>query len=98
MRLIQSGASGENLAAEVYSLIARTLARLISQAACETGLTDVLLAGGVASSALLRALLPERVRRLNEKIQIYWARPELSGDNAAGVALIGCDRLKEGCA
>jgi len=98
MRWIEAGSSGGNLAAEVYSLIARTLARLISQAASETGLMDVLLAGGVASSAALRALLPKRVRRVNEKIQIYWARPELSGDNAAGVALIGCDRLKEGCA
>jgi N6-L-threonylcarbamoyladenine synthase len=94
MRLIQGNARREDVAAEVYSLLSRTLARLISQAASETGLKDVLLAGGVASSALLRALLPERVRRLNEKIQIHWARPELSGDNAAGVALIGCDRLK----
>ncbi len=98
MRLIQAGAPQENVAAEVYSLLARTLARLISQAACETCLQDVLLAGGVASSALLRALLPERLRRLNENIRVHWAKPELSGDNAAGVALIGCDRLKEECA
>jgi N6-L-threonylcarbamoyladenine synthase len=98
MRLIQAGAPQENVAAEVYSLLARTLARLISQAVCETGLQDVLLAGGVASSALLRALLPERLRRLNEHIRVHWAKPELSGDNAAGVALIGCDRLKEECA
>ncbi len=100
MRLIQAGAGAENVAAEVYSLIARTLSRLISQAASQTGLQDVLLAGGVASSALLRALLPERLRRLKADIRIHWARPELSGDNAAGVALIGCDRLrlKEECA
>ncbi len=98
MRLIESGAAAENVAAEVYSLLARTLARLVSQAAGATGLTDVLLAGGVASSGLLRALLPERLRRLNEAVRVQWARPELSGDNAAGVALIGCDHLKEGCA
>lgn len=94
MRLIQSGAGRENVAAEVYSLLARTLSRLISQASSQTNLQDVLLAGGVASSALLRALLPDRLRRLNAKIRIHWARPELSGDNAAGVALIGCDRLR----
>jgi N6-L-threonylcarbamoyladenine synthase len=58
----------------------------------------VLRAGGVASSALLKALVPERLRRLNGAIRLHWARPELSGDNAAGVALIGCDHLKEGCA
>ncbi len=97
MRLIQSGAAPENAAAEVYSLLARALARLISQASGATGLMDVLLAGGVASSALLRALLPGRLSRLNEAVRVQWARPELSGDNAAGVALIGCDHLKEGC-
>jgi len=97
-RLIQSGAEAENVAAEVYSLIARTLARLISQAASQTGLRDALLAGGVASSALLRALLPDRLKRLNGNVRLHWARPELSGDNAVGVALIGCDRLKEECA
>ena len=96
MRRIQAGAPPEDVAAETYSLLARTLARLISQAASETGLFDVLLAGGVASSTLLRELLPDRLRRLNDSVRIHWARPELSGDNAAGVALIGCDRLKEG--
>jgi N6-L-threonylcarbamoyladenine synthase len=98
MRHIEAGVPPEAVAAEVYSLLSRTLARLISQAAAETGLTDVLLAGGVASSRLLRALLPERLGRLNDSVRIHWAKPELSGDNAAGVALIGCDRLKEGCA
>ncbi len=98
MRFIQAGAPPEAVAAEVYSHLARTLARLISQAADETGLSDVLLAGGVASSALLRRLLPERMNRLNDSIRVHWAKPALSGDNAAGVALIGCDRLKEGCA
>lgn len=96
MRRIQAGAPPEDVAAETYSLLARALARLISQAASETGLFDVLLAGGVASSTLLRELLPDRLRRLNDSVRIHWARPELSGDNAAGVALIGCDRLKEG--
>jgi N6-L-threonylcarbamoyladenine synthase len=98
MRNIERGAPPEAVAAEVYSHLARTLARLISQAAAETGLSDVLLAGGVASSALLRRLLPERMNRLNDSVRIHWAKPALSGDNAAGVALIGCDRLKEGCA
>ena len=98
MRSIQAGAPPEAVAAEVYSHLARTLARLISQAVTETGIQDVLLAGGVASSALLRRLLPERMNRLNNSVRIHWAIPALSGDNAAGVALIGCDWLKEGCA
>jgi len=95
MRRIDGGAAPGAVAAEVYSVVARTLARLVSKASGGTGLCDVLLAGGVASSALMREMLPERLRRLNAKIRLYWAKPALSGDNAAGVALIGCDRLKE---
>lgn len=95
MRRIDGGAAPGKVAAEVYSIVARTLARLVSQASDETGFTDVLLAGGVASSFLLRQMLPDRLRRLNRNVRLYWAKPGLSGDNAAGVALIGCDRLKE---
>jgi N6-L-threonylcarbamoyladenine synthase len=98
LRLIGAGASPEGVAAQVYRLIARALSRLISQASRETGLGDVLLAGGVASSKLLRDLLPARLERLGSSVRVHWAKPELSGDNAAGVALIGCDRLKEECA
>lgn len=95
LRGIGAGLPPEDAAAEVYSLLARALARLIAGASRGTGLEDALLAGGVASSALLRELLPERLARLGADVRIHWARPKLSGDNAAGVALIGCDRLKE---
>ncbi len=95
MRRIDGGIAPETAAAEVYSHVARTLARLVSQAVRETGFCDVLLAGGVASSALMREMLPDRLRRLNGSVRLFWAKPGLSGDNAAGVALIGCDRLKE---
>ena len=97
MRRIDGGIAPETAAAAVYSHVARTLARLVSQAAIETGFCDVLLAGGVASSALMREMLPDRLRRLNGSVRLFWANPGLSGDNAAGVALIGCDHLKEGC-
>jgi N6-L-threonylcarbamoyladenine synthase len=98
LRLLAEGLSHGDAAAEVYSLIARTLSRLIAEASRRTGLYDVLIAGGVASSALLRALLPGRLSRLGAAVRVHWAKPELSGDNAAGVALIGCDRRKEECA
>ncbi len=95
MRRIDGGVAPGAVAWVVYYIVARTLARLVSQAAGETGFCDVLLAGGVASSALIREMLPDRLRRLNGNVRLYWAKPGLSGDNAAGVALIGCDRLKE---
>jgi N6-L-threonylcarbamoyladenine synthase len=47
-----------------------------------------LVCGGVASSQLLRTLLRQRFTGT-----MYFGRPELSGDNAVGVALIGADRM-----
>ena len=56
-------------------------------------LIDALLGGGVASSSLLREQVKARVAARNRRIRLHFARPELSGDNAVGVALMGIDRL-----
>lgn len=92
LRMIEAGEPPAQVAAEIYSLLARTLAKLIAEAAAGTGLTRVLIAGGVAASALLRSLLPERLMRLGAPVRICWAEPRWSGDNAAGVALIGAEQ------
>ena len=90
MRLIQAGETApEDIAAEVYSYLSRAVARLIRDGQRATGARHALISGGVASSALLRSLLPQRLRRLDVRIGLHWGRPELSGDNACGVALIG---------
>jgi len=88
-RLIDGGMDKNDAAAEVYSFLARSVARLIFEATEKTGSRQVLLAGGVASSGLLRELLPVRLKKLGCSARIYWGKPELSGDNACGVALIG---------
>jgi len=93
LRMIERGARPEDVAAEVYSFLARSIAWLLSDAVKRTGAKQALLAGGVASSLLLRTLLPARLRRLNCNCRVHWARPELSGDNACGVALIGEEML-----
>lgn len=89
MRMLDRGAPREDVAAEIYSYLARAVAKLIAAAVRETGCNFVLISGGVASSALLRELLPGRLRRLHCPVRVGWGRPELSGDNACGVALIG---------
>lgn len=94
MRMIEAGAAPENVAAEVYSFLARSIAWLLADAVKRTGAKQALLAGGVASSALLRQLLPARLKRLGCTARVCWARPELSGDNACGVALIGEERRR----
>ena len=57
----------------------------------------MLLAGGVTSSLLLRELLTERNEKRRAGLRLFFGRPEFSGDNAVGVALIGLKQLqKEG--
>ncbi len=96
MRMLEAGERPEDVAAEVYSYIARALAHLLSRAYRKTRLETALVSGGVASSALLRELLPARLDRLSCPLRVRWGRPELSGDNACGVALIGWEEFTHG--
>lgn len=95
MRLIEKGdMTKEDIAAEIYSYLSRAIAWLLMDAFEKTGAEQALLAGGVASSLLLRKLVPERLRKKGVHKRVCWARPELSGDNACGVALLGEEFLK----
>lgn len=95
MRMIFSGEKEENVAAEVYGVLCRTVLRLLTAAAEKTGVSEALVAGGVASSALLRLMLAERNQRRRTGLRLYFGRPEFSGDNAVGAALIGLQKWKE---
>ena len=86
----------EDIAAEVFSLVARTALRLLSAAADKTGVDDSLLTGGVASSQLFRDMVCEINRRRRLGLRLYFGQRQYAGDNAAGVALIGRDRMMEG--
>ncbi|MDO5143221.1 MAG: O-sialoglycoprotein endopeptidase [bacterium] len=79
----------EQIAIEVYDLIARTLSRMICAGAEKTGVSQVLIAGGVSSSALLRQMLRDRISKRNRRIHVCFGKPEYSGDNAVGTALLG---------
>ena len=81
--------SRENVAREIYDLLARTVARMLKAGAKASGLHDALVTGGVASSALFRALLEKRLDGIREAPEVTFGKPEMSGDNAVGVALIG---------
>lgn len=96
LRMLASGVPQADVAAELYSLAARTIAKLIDAGVRETGVRSVLLAGGVAASAHFRRLLPQRLSRLRCPAALHWAQPELSGDNAVGVALIGWSLYADG--
>ncbi|MBQ3669372.1 MAG: O-sialoglycoprotein endopeptidase, partial [Clostridia bacterium] len=93
-QLLANGLTPEDVAREVYSFLERSIAHLITSACKKTRTNKVLLAGGVASSGLLRKMVNERIQRRHSDIKLYWAKPELSGDNACGVALIGYERAR----
>ena len=96
MRMLEAGVAKEDVAAEVYSYLARAVAWLIQWAFGKTRLGAALISGGVASSLLLRELLPARLQKLNCPVRRHWGKPEMSGDNACGVALIGWEEYIHG--
>ena len=60
----------------------------------KSGMRDALLCGGVASSALFRGMLTDRLARRDREMRVCFGDPALSGDNAVGAALIGADAYK----
>ncbi len=92
--LAQKKMSHEDVAREVYDLLARTLTRMVIAASNKTGIHQVLMAGGVASSSLFRMLVTDRIRRRDPSMHVCFGKPEYSGDNAVGVALIGAEKLR----
>ncbi|MCI5957008.1 MAG: O-sialoglycoprotein endopeptidase [Clostridiales bacterium] len=89
-RLIKAGDyPPERIAAEVYDVLARTVARLLDAACRRCGATQALAVGGVASSLRLRGLVEQRLLKLRSPVKVMFGQPCYSGDNAAGVARIG---------
>lgn len=78
-------ADGAVLARSVLEFIGESLAKAINAADCK----NVLFVGGVASNTLLRRYLSENI-----SARVMFASPELSSDNAAGIAEL-CKREAE---
>lgn len=96
MQWIQAGTMKQaDIAAEVYDVLARTIARMILAGQKKTALSQVLIAGGVASSTLFRQLVTERIHKKSD-LHVCFGKPEYSGDNAVGAAMIGRNRYMNG--
>lgn len=85
----------EDIAREVYDLLARTVSRMILAGSRDTGIRQVLIAGGVASSQLFRQLVTKRIHKKDKNFRVCFGKPEYSGDNAVGAALIGAKKYRE---
>ena len=86
----------EDIAREVYDLLARTIARMLKAGQARTGVSDALIAGGVAASELFREELARRCAGRGLPLKLVFGDPELCGDNAVGVALIGAQQYLNG--
>ena len=94
-RWIRDGrVSREDIAREIYDLLARTVLRMLAAGAGKTGLGKALVTGGVASSALFRQLLTARAKDRRDAPRIIFGQPEMSGDNAVGVARIALRAIR----
>ena len=87
--------SHEKIAAEVFDVLTRTVARMLVGACQKTGAKKALVVGGVASSVLLRDKLKARLAKQRQKIDVMFGQPKFSADNAAGVAAIGMQKFLE---
>ena len=88
----QGSFSKERIAAEVFDVLSRTVARMLAAACQKTGAIQMLVVGGVASSTLLRSLVAQRLVKLGCMAELRFGQPEYSADNAAGVAWLGMQR------
>ncbi len=84
-RLIDQDKDPSDVARAVEGCVARTVAKLLQAGIDKTGLTQVLIVGGVASNRFIRAELEKRVLK---KPEFFWAQPDWSRDNAIGVAIL----------
>ncbi|WP_418792364.1 O-sialoglycoprotein endopeptidase [Phosphitispora sp. TUW77] len=94
LRLIESRVSPVEIARAVEKCVVNTMEKIIRKALWESGLKDVLFVGGVSANRYIRDRLVERLQHREVRAKVYFASRELSGDNAAGVALLGMSRIK----
>ena len=93
LRQLSKELSPGRIAAETYDVLCRTILKMLDNAARQTGVYQALMFGGVMSSQRLRRMCLERVSKRRIPLRLYFGRPELSGDNAVGVALTGLERM-----
>jgi len=76
--------------------IVEVLVKKSLKAMKQTGLKQLVVAGGVGANRQLRATLDDEARR--KRFQVYYPELEFCTDNGAMIALAGCLRLQAGAA
>lgn len=82
--LAKQAAAPSDVAAALQVCIAETVSRWIFKAVEVTGLTDVLLVGGVASNQYIRQHIQAKIAA--KRVVLHIPEPQFSPDNAVGAA------------
>jgi N6-L-threonylcarbamoyladenine synthase len=80
-----------DIALAFETAVVETLAIKCRRALQETGLSRLIIAGGVSANQHLRHRLEQMVKK--ERAQVFYARPEFCTDNGAMIAFAGTQRL-----
>lgn len=87
-KMYKNGISKEEISAYVLKHIEDTLFKMTINIFEKYGKMPVLFSGGVMSNSIIR-------NNLTEKLGAYFAQPEFSTDNAAGIAILTAIKNKE---
>lgn len=83
-----------DIASAFEEAVVDTLAIKCRRSLRETGLKQLVIAGGVSANQRLRDRLGEMVKK--ERAELFYARPRFCTDNGAMIAFAGCQRLLVG--
>lgn len=94
----EAGDDGEQTRCDValafQQAVVETLTIKCRRALKQTGLNNLVIAGGVSANKALRQSLETMLAQL--KGQVFYARPAFCTDNGAMIAYAGCQRLQAG--
>ncbi|HZW49323.1 MAG TPA: O-sialoglycoprotein endopeptidase [Bacillota bacterium] len=91
MLLWQAGTDPAELARAIENCVANSLEKMIRSAIETLKIKNVLLVGGVIANLYLRDRLRHKLEHPAVGAHLYFATPELSSDNAVGVALLAAE-------
>lgn len=83
-----------DIACAFQEAVVDTLVVKCKRALMQTGMNQLVLAGGVAANKLLRTRIKHVCERMD--VKTFYPRPEFCTDNGAMVAYAGCQRLLKG--
>ncbi|MDO4176338.1 MAG: O-sialoglycoprotein endopeptidase [Bacillota bacterium] len=77
--------ANEQLIKEIFDELTDAICRMLIQASEKSGISEIIMAGGVSSSRYIRAEIEDKLKNLN----IHFDDRNLASDNAVGIAFLG---------